>query len=67
MVEICGKLDKSNTYLKFRFVIFRSALFHLPELLHKECEEKRGCIVVVGKVGRELKSNVSDFIKDFLF
>ena len=24
MIEICGKLDKSNTSLKFRCVIFRS-------------------------------------------
>ena len=25
MIEICGKLDKSNTQLKFRCVIFRLA------------------------------------------
>ena len=29
MIEVSGKLDKSNTQLKFSGVIFRSALFHL--------------------------------------
>ena len=33
MTEIWGKLIKSNTLLKFRCVKFRSALFHLHELL----------------------------------
>ena len=33
----------------------------------KACEESGGSIVVAGKVGRDLKSNVSGFIKDFLF
>ena len=33
----------------------------------KACEESGGGIIVAGKVGRDLKSNVSGFIKDFLF
>ena len=33
MIEICVKLDKSNNYLKFRFVIFHSGLFRLHKLL----------------------------------
>ena len=32
----------------------------------KACEESGEGIVVVGKVGRDLKSNVSGFIKDWL-
>ena len=31
MIEICGKLDKLNTELVFRCVIFHLALFHLHE------------------------------------
>ena len=38
MKEICGKWDKSNTSLKFRCLIFRSALFHL-KLLHDEMKK----------------------------
>ena len=33
IIEMCGKLDKSNSYLKFRCVIFRSAPFHLRRSL----------------------------------
>ena len=33
--EICGKLDKSNTKLKYRCLLFRWDLFHL-KLLQKE-------------------------------
>ena len=33
----------------------------------KACEERGGDIVVAGTVRRDLKSNVSGFIKDFLF
>ena len=28
LIEICGNLDKSNTQLQFRCVIFRLVLFH---------------------------------------
>ena len=35
MIEIPGKLNKSDTWLKFRCVIFHSALFHLHELLQE--------------------------------
>ena len=31
----------------------------------KACEESGGGIIVAGKVGRDFKSNVSGFIKDF--
>ena len=40
MIEICGKLDKSNTSLNFTCVIFRSALFHLHKLL-----QERACFL----------------------
>ena len=76
-MEICGKLDKSNTKLKFSCAIFRlgfisssrtssrqrlfSEFFYL-----KACQESGVGIVVARKVGRDLMSNVSDFIKDFL-
>ena len=56
---------------------FVRVLFYLHELLQdtlfseffylKACEESGGGIVVAGKVGRDLKSNVSGFIKDFCF
>ena len=55
-------------------MIFRSALFHLheqrlfSEFFYLKAREESGAgIVVTGKVGRDLKSNVSGFIKDFLF
>ena len=32
VIEICGKLDKSNTKLKFRCVIFHLALFQFHVL-----------------------------------
>ena len=57
---------------------FVRALFHIHELFQawdyfmsffylKACEESRGGIVVAGKVGRDLKLNVTGFIKDFCF
>ena len=58
-------------------MIFRSALFHLHVLLQdkdcflsffiylKACKESEVGIVVGEKLGRDLKSNVSSFIKGF--
>ena len=78
MIEICGKLDKSNTLHRFRCVIFRSGFISSSrtssrlrlfcEFFYlKVCEENGGGIVVAGNFGRDLKSNVSGYIKDFFF
>ena len=70
-------MDKSNTWLRFRCVVFhlgfisysrtssRQRLF--SEFFYlKACEESGGGIIIVEKFGRDLKTNVSGFIKDFL-
>ena len=69
VIEICLKLDKSNTQLRFRCVIFCSGFISFSKTSSrlrlfseffylKTCEKSRGGIVVAEKVGRDLKSNV---------
>ena len=55
-------------------MIFRSAFISSSRLrlfseffYLKACEENGGGIFVARKVGRDLKLNVSGFIKDFVF
>ena len=74
MIEIFGKLDKSNTSLKLRCVIFRSALFTLyelnqdrdsfPSFLFKNTWGEWKGYCCSRRDGRDLKSHVSGFIKD---
>ena len=59
MIFRSGFISSSRTSSRQRLF---SEFFYL-----KACEENRGGIVVVGKLGRDLKSNVLGFIKDFCF
>ena len=54
-----GFISSSRTSSRQRLF---SEFFYL-----KACKESGGGIVVAEKVGRDLKTNVSGFIKDFLF
>ena len=68
----------SNTLFRFRCVIYRSGFISssrissrqklFSEFFYLKAREKvDGGIVVAGKVGRDLKSNISSFIKLFGF